>query len=139
MTVSNTTTNRTSRLKFCAWTIMWTPPTRLARCSRSSGTTRRSVTTALRALEWSRAGFGPTLRSSTSACPESTGANWPGAPRRRGGDDILLVAVTALGDYRSLERMADSGFDLHFTKPVMPESIYAVLDDASAQLAEPRH
>ena len=58
---------------------------------------------------------------------------------RRGGNDMLLVAVTALGDYRSLERMADSGFDLHFTKPVVPESIYAVLDERSAQLAESRH
>lgn len=51
-------------------------------------------------------------------------------------NDLLLVAATALGDYRSLERMADSGFDLHFTKPVMPESIYAVLDERAARLAE---
>ena len=60
------------------------------------------------------------------------GANWPRPRARRGGNDMLLVAVTALGDYRSLERMADSGFDLHFTKPVVPESIYAVLDERSA-------
>jgi CheY-like chemotaxis protein len=54
----------------------------------------------------------------------------------RDENDLLLVAATALGDYHSLERMADSGFDLHFTKPVMPESIYGVLDERAAQLAE---
>lgn len=56
-----------------------------------------------------------------------------------GGDRLLIVAVTALGDYRSLERMADSGFDLHFTKPVRPESIYGILDERSAQIAASRN
>lgn len=46
-----------------------------------------------------------------------------------GGNDVLLVALTALGDYRSLERMADSGFDLHFAKPVEPTDLYAALRD----------
>ena len=44
-----------------------------------------------------------------------------------GGDAMLLVALTALGDYPSLERMADSGFDLHFAKPVEPAELYAAL------------
>ncbi len=53
----------------------------------------------------------------------------------RDEDDLLLVAVTALGDYESLERMADCGFDLQFTKPVMPEELYEALNDRAAQLA----
>ncbi|HYH69501.1 MAG TPA: response regulator [Urbifossiella sp.] len=44
-----------------------------------------------------------------------------------GGGDQLLVALTALGDYPSLERMADSGFDLHFAKPVEPAELFAAL------------
>jgi CheY-like chemotaxis protein len=55
-----------------------------------------------------------------------------------GGDDLLLVAVTALGDYHSLERMADAGFHLHFTKPVMPESLFCVLEERAEQLAAAR-
>lgn len=44
-----------------------------------------------------------------------------------GGDGVLLVALTALGDYPSLERMADSGFDLHFQKPVAHEELFEAL------------
>ncbi len=46
-----------------------------------------------------------------------------------GGDDMLLIALTALGDYPALSRMADSGFDLHFAKPVEPAELYAALAD----------
>ena len=53
----------------------------------------------------------------------------------RDEDDLLLIAVTALGDYRSLERMADSGFDLQFTKPVFAQDLYDALNDRAAQLA----
>jgi CheY-like chemotaxis protein len=45
------------------------------------------------------------------------------------GEDALFVALTALGDYRSLEWIADAGFDLHFTKPIAPADLYAVLND----------
>jgi CheY-like chemotaxis protein len=44
-----------------------------------------------------------------------------------GGNDVLLVALTALGDYPALERMADSGFDLHFAKPVEPAELFTAL------------
>ena len=40
-----------------------------------------------------------------------------------GGEDMLLIALTALGDYGSLRRMADSDFDLHFQKPVVPREL----------------
>ena len=40
-----------------------------------------------------------------------------------GGEDVLLIALTALGDYPSLEQMAESGFDLHFAKPVEPREL----------------
>ncbi len=45
-----------------------------------------------------------------------------------GGNDVLLIALTALGDYHSLERIADAGFDLYFTKPVAPARLYAALN-----------
>ncbi len=45
----------------------------------------------------------------------------------RDGQQMLLIALTALGDYPSLERMADSGFDLHFAKPAAPAEIFAAL------------
>src|SRR5262245_32526936 len=46
-----------------------------------------------------------------------------------GGKEMLLIALTALGDHNSLERIADSGFDLYFAKPVPPRELYAVLND----------
>lgn len=45
-----------------------------------------------------------------------------------GSEKQLLVALTALGDYNSLERMADAGFDLHFVKPLAPRELYATLN-----------
>ena len=39
----------------------------------------------------------------------------------------LLVALTAFGDYRTLEREVDAGFDLHFTKPVEAAELLAAL------------
>jgi CheY-like chemotaxis protein len=46
-----------------------------------------------------------------------------------GGEELLLIALTALNDYNSLERMADSGFDLHYPKPVPPAVLYEALND----------
>jgi len=45
------------------------------------------------------------------------------------GEEMLLVALTALGDYASLERMADSGFDLYYAKPVSLTLLATVLND----------
>lgn len=45
-----------------------------------------------------------------------------------GSETQLLIALTALGDYSSLERMADAGFDLHFAKPLPPAELYATLN-----------
>lgn len=94
---------------------------------------------ALAAVE---AGFRPDVAVLDISMPGIDGCQLAAALRAdRDEGDLLLVAATALGDYRSLERMADSGFDLHFTKPVMPESLYGVLDERAAQLAEsgPQH
>jgi len=54
---------------------------------------------------------------------------------RPGGEKLLLIALTALGDYDSLERMADTGFDLHFTKPIDPQELFRVLNE----FADRRH
>lgn len=49
------------------------------------------------------------------------------------GPEMLLVALTALGDYGSLERIADAGFDLYFTKPVAARDLYAALNEFAAR------
>jgi CheY-like chemotaxis protein len=46
-----------------------------------------------------------------------------------GGGEMLLIALTALNNHDSLARMADSGFDLHYTKPVTPAVLYAALNE----------
>jgi CheY-like chemotaxis protein len=48
---------------------------------------------------------------------------------REWGQGALIIALTALGDYNSLEWIAESSFDLHFTKPVNPRDLYAALND----------
>jgi CheY-like chemotaxis protein len=40
-----------------------------------------------------------------------------------GGGELLLVAVTALGDEAALTRTAAAGFDLHLTKPADPQRL----------------
>jgi CheY-like chemotaxis protein len=46
---------------------------------------------------------------------------------QRGGE-MLLIALTALGDHDSLERMVESGFDLYYPKPIPPSLLYTVLN-----------
>jgi CheY-like chemotaxis protein len=45
----------------------------------------------------------------------------------RGGDKLLLVAVTALDDKAAVRRTAEAGFDLHLTKPADPQRLIDVL------------
>jgi len=53
--------------------------------------------------------------------------------RTAAGDDRpLLVTLTALDDYSTLEQVVDSGFDLHFTKPVEPAALLQALADYRA-------
>lgn len=44
-------------------------------------------------------------------------------------DPPLLVTLTALDDYGTLQQAVESGFDLHFTKPVRPEELLQALSD----------
>lgn len=39
------------------------------------------------------------------------------------GRQPLIVALTALGDHQTLDQAVESGFDLHFTKPVEPAAL----------------
>jgi CheY-like chemotaxis protein len=41
-----------------------------------------------------------------------------------GGEGMLLIALTGLGDYDSLERIAAAGFDLYFTTPVDARDLF---------------
>lgn len=49
------------------------------------------------------------------------------------GGGMLLIALTALGDYGSLERIAAAGFDLYFTKPVAARDLYAAINEFVAR------
>ena len=42
----------------------------------------------------------------------------------------VLVAVTAMNNAASSRRVRDTGFDLHLVKPVDPDQLIAVLDQA---------
>lgn len=42
----------------------------------------------------------------------------------------VFATLTAHGDYSHLERAADAGFDLHFTKPALPGEVIEQLTDA---------
>jgi CheY-like chemotaxis protein len=43
------------------------------------------------------------------------------------GNDLLLVAVTALGAQDALQRTTDAGFDRHLVKPANPQDILDIL------------
>jgi two-component system OmpR family response regulator len=88
------------------------------------------------AIDVVNAGFRPDVCVLDITMPGIDGCQLAAALRAtRDENDLLLVAVTALGDYRSLERMADSGFDLQFTKPVSPHDLYSALNYRASQLA----
>jgi two-component system, OmpR family, response regulator len=88
------------------------------------------------ALEAVAEGFRPDVCILDISMPGINGYQLATALRAaRGEDDLLLVAVTALNDYRSLERMAASGFDLQFTKPVYPQELCAAINHRARQLA----
>jgi len=44
-------------------------------------------------------------------------------------DPPLLVTLTALDDYTTLQKEVESGFDLHFTKPAAPAELLQALRD----------
>lgn len=43
---------------------------------------------------------------------------------------LVFATLTAQGDHSHLERAADAGFDLHFTKPASPQDVIEQLTDA---------
>jgi DNA-binding response OmpR family regulator len=47
--------------------------------------------------------------------------------RGRGGDRLFLVAVTAHGNPEAVARTTAAGFDLHFVKPVAPQTLIDAL------------
>jgi two-component system, OmpR family, response regulator len=76
------------------------------------------------ALEAVAAGANPQACVLDITMPGMDGCGLANALRSSpGGEDMLLIALTALGDYGSMSRMADSGFDLYFQKPVVPREL----------------
>jgi CheY-like chemotaxis protein len=69
----------------------------------------------------------------TGAAAMSTNVEYGGCELARvlrsgpGGEKLLLVAVTALGDSGAKARTAEAGFDLHLTKPADPQRLIDVL------------
>ena len=49
------------------------------------------------------------------------------------GKDVLLVAITGWGQDEDRRRSREAGFDFHLTKPVDPEAIVRLIDDAWIQ------
>ena len=52
---------------------------------------------------------------------------------RPGGQDVMLMALTALGDYNNIQRIADADFDLYFTKPIEMKDLETSLQDFAAK------
>jgi CheY-like chemotaxis protein/anti-sigma regulatory factor (Ser/Thr protein kinase) len=50
--------------------------------------------------------------------------------RKARGDGVLLVAITGWGQEEDRRRAREAGFDFHLTKPVDPEAITRLIDDA---------
>jgi CheY-like chemotaxis protein len=46
---------------------------------------------------------------------------------REAGDKVMLIAVTGWGQDADKTRASEAGFDHHFTKPVEPEALSALL------------
>ena len=46
---------------------------------------------------------------------------------RPGADGLLLVAVTGYGQEEDLRRSREAGFDLHFVKPIDPQTLGGLL------------
>src|SRR5262245_35199278 len=51
-----------------------------------------------------------------------------------GGDKTVLVAVTGYAREEDVRRCEDAGIDHHFTKPVDPEKLERLLDEAKEAL-----
>jgi CheY-like chemotaxis protein len=86
---------------------------------------RYSGTEALAAL----ASFRPDVCILDISMPGMTGHELAARIRAATDDPPLLVTLTALDDYGTLKQAAESGFDLHFTKPVQPAELLQALND----------
>ncbi|MDY3553708.1 response regulator [Gemmata sp. JC717] len=67
--------------------------------------------------------------------PELDGCEVARRIRQVAGAGVLLVALTALGDEHNRTRTAAAGFNLHFTKPVDPTELLAVLGEHRKRIA----
>jgi two-component system OmpR family response regulator len=76
------------------------------------------------------AGFEPDVAVLDVTMPEMDGCELARRLRERfGGRPLLIAALTALDGYAELSREVESGFDLHFTKPVSPGELVEALAD----------
>jgi CheY-like chemotaxis protein len=67
--------------------------------------------------------------------PDMNGFELAGRLRRgRGGDSMILVALTGFGSDEDRQRSLEAGFDAHFVKPVDPQAL-AVVQARQAQRA----
>jgi CheY-like chemotaxis protein len=71
--------------------------------------------------------FNPDVAVLDIGMPGMTGYELAAQIRALSGPSIVLIAVTGWGQDKDKERARAAGFDHHFTKPVEPEDLMAVL------------
>jgi CheY-like chemotaxis protein len=97
--------------------------------------TRPDGPSALEAID----GFRPDVALVDIGLPGMDGWELAGRLRERLGADLaLVVAVTGYGDEGSRRRSREAGIDHHFTKPVEPKFLLALLAAAQARVNRPR-
>ena len=99
--------------------------------ARRAATTCAWPTTASR--RWARRStFQPDVVLLDIGLPKLDGYDVARRIRERRGDGVLLVAVTGWGQDEDRRRAREAGFDHHLTKPVDPQAIARLIDDAKS-------
>jgi CheY-like chemotaxis protein len=81
--------------------------------------------------------FKPDVAVLDVTMPEMDGCELARRLRDQFGErPLLIAALTALDGYAALSREVESGFDLHFTKPVAPTELIDALTDYARQRGE---
>jgi DNA-binding response OmpR family regulator len=104
----------------------------LARLLQAAGCAATFVTDSAKALDAADA-MGAELVFLDLAMPGIDGYELARMFRRRYGETLVLIAVTAHTDekHRSLSR--EAGFDAHIKKPIEPDTVHSILATVSSR------
>jgi CheY-like chemotaxis protein len=81
--------------------------------------------------------FNPDVVLLDIGLPKLTGYDAARRIRDAMGEKVLLIAVTGWGQDEDRRRSLAAGFDHHLTKPVHPEAIARLIDEASRRRDDP--